>query len=192
MVDVGRALIEIKNLHVQRGKQPVLEIDRLNVAQGETLAVIGPNGAGKSTLLLALSRLLPITGGSITFGGQPLAALDALAYRRRIGLVLQDPLLLDGSVFDNVAMGLRFRRLPRAEVKQRTATGWSAGISRRASARRAASAAARASLALSPSGALLDEPSAPGCAHACPPARRFPHPAQRDKPDHDLHHPRPG
>ncbi len=166
MVDVGRALIEIKDLHVQRGKQPVLEIDRLNVAQGETLAVIGPNGAGKSTLLLALSRLLPITSGAIRFDGQPLAALDALAYRRRIGLVLQDPLLLDGSVFDNVAMGLRFRRLPRAEVKERT-TAWleRLGIShlserpaRRISGGEAQRASLARSFALQPELLLLDEP----------------------------------
>jgi len=113
------SMLEIHNLSVTRGSQEVLHINHLEIAKGEVLAVIGPNGAGKSTLLLTLSRLLQPASGQIFFQGEPIESQDELTYRRRIGLVLQDPLLLDGSVFSNVAMGLRFRGLPRRLVAQR-------------------------------------------------------------------------
>jgi len=111
-------VLEVHDLIIKRDGRAILNVDHLQVHQGEVLAVIGPNGAGKSTLLLALSRLLNPDSGQILFKGQQLASHDELAYRRQIGLVLQAPLLLDGSVFDNVAKGLRFRGLPRGEVNQ--------------------------------------------------------------------------
>ena len=112
-------LLNITNLEILRGGQPVLAVDSLSIEEGEVLAVIGPNGAGKSTLLLALAGLLPYSRGQISFRGQPLTALDELAYRRRIGLVMQEPLLLDDTVFNNIAAGLRFRHIPRPEITRR-------------------------------------------------------------------------
>jgi len=112
-------LLEVKKLTIRRESRQVLEVDYLSIEESQVLAVIGPNGAGKSTLLLALNRLLAFDQGQVTFRGEPIEEMDELTYRRRIGLVLQEPLLLDGSVFENVAMGLRFRRMPRAEVSQR-------------------------------------------------------------------------
>jgi tungstate transport system ATP-binding protein len=113
-------ILSIKDLMVARGDQKVLQVNELDIQQGEVLAVIGPNGAGKSTLLLVLARLLLPSSGKVYFRGLPMEQEDELTYRRRIALVLQEPLLLHRSVFDNVAAGLRFRGLPRAEVKART------------------------------------------------------------------------
>jgi len=114
-------VLQATNLKVQRGNRTVLDIAEFSLYPGEVLAVIGPNGAGKSTLLLVLARLIPYTSGDLFFKGQPFERLDALKYRRQIGLVLQEPLLLDLSVYDNVASGLRFRHLPRELVEQRAA-----------------------------------------------------------------------
>ena len=116
------SLLEIRDLRIVRDRRSVLHIENLAVESGQVLAVVGPNGAGKTSLLLALARLLKPEQGEIRFNGQPTAALRDVDYRRRIGLVLQEPLLLDGSVFDNVAAGLRFRHLPRGEITFRVET----------------------------------------------------------------------
>jgi ABC-type bacteriocin/lantibiotic exporter with double-glycine peptidase domain len=97
------ALVEIRDLLVKRAGRPVLEIDRLTIEKGKVLAVSGPNGAGKTTLLLLLARLLKPERGKILFNGEPLENIPDLKYRRVIGLVMQDSLLMNRSVFDNVA-----------------------------------------------------------------------------------------
>lgn len=112
-------IYEIKDLLIRRSGLKVLEIDALDIFEGEILAVIGPNGAGKSTLLLTLSRLLKPDRGQVNFKGQSIQSMDDLTYRRKLALVLQEPLLLNRSVSDNVAVGLRFRGLDREEVNQR-------------------------------------------------------------------------
>ncbi|HNT26106.1 MAG TPA: ABC transporter ATP-binding protein [Anaerolineales bacterium] len=160
------SLFDIQNLGVQRGGQTVLSVPALSVKEGEVLAVIGPNGAGKSTLLLTLAGLLPHSRGQISFRGQPLASLDDLAYRRRIGLVMQEPLLLDDSVFNNIAAGLRFRHVPRPEITRRV-EHWLARLGvahlhRRPARKLSGGEAQRVSLArafvLEPELLLLDEP----------------------------------
>ncbi len=109
--------VTLRNLLVKRGGRVVLEAQELSVRKGEVLAIIGPNGAGKSTLLLTLARLLKPERGEIWFNGQPASAESDLAYRRRIALVLQDPLLFDTSVYENVALGLHFRGAPKSEIR---------------------------------------------------------------------------
>jgi len=157
-------IIEIRNLLVKRGKRPVLEIEALDIQKGAVLAVIGPNGAGKTSLLLALARLLKPERGQIHFNGY--GGDSDLAHRRRIGLVMQDPLLLNLSVFENVATGLRFRGLPGAEITPRV-NRWLERLGIPHLAKRPASLisggeAQRVSLArvfvLEPELLLLDEP----------------------------------
>ncbi len=159
-------MIEIHNLHVRRGSRLVLQVEHIRVARNEVLAVVGPNGAGKSTLLLSLARLLRPERGEIIFNGRSVAGEPDLAYRRRIALVLQDPLLFDSTVFENVASGLGFRNMPKSEItpkverwleqmgithlKNRRANELSGGEGQRVSLARA--------LVLEPELLLLDEP----------------------------------
>jgi tungstate transport system ATP-binding protein len=159
-------LLEIQDLKITRCGRLVLEIDHLQVIKGQVLAVVGPNGAGKSTLLLALAKLLKPARGFIRFSGAPLEDWPDLAYRRRIGLVLQEPLLLNRSVYANVTTGLHFRHLPKAQVNQR-AQAWLdklgiAPLSRRRASQLSGGEAQRVSLArvfaLQPELLLLDEP----------------------------------
>lgn len=68
-----RNLLEVKGLEAGYGKIAVLHGVDLRIGAGEVVALLGPNGAGKTTLLRAVSGLLPVTGGSVTFDGQDLS-----------------------------------------------------------------------------------------------------------------------
>ncbi len=159
-------LLEVINLKIQREDNFTLSVPRLSIAKGETIAFIGPNGAGKSTVMMAIASLLKPTSGVIRFQGKSLASMNLKEYRRRLGLVFQDPLLLNTSVFANIATGLHFRNVPRSEITIRVKE-WMDRLSIRHLAKRnsrklSGGEAHRASLArafvLNPELMLLDEP----------------------------------
>ena len=111
------SLLEAAGVVVERDERVVAQADRIAVDAGETLALLGPNGAGKTSLLLALAMLLPARG-EIRLGGA--LVRDVQAYRRRVGIVFQKPLLLDRSVHENAALGLALRGTPQGERDERT------------------------------------------------------------------------
>jgi tungstate transport system ATP-binding protein len=159
-------MIEIRNLLIQRNGLDALHIPGLEIQRGETLTVVGPNGAGKSTLLLALAHLLTPSQGDILYAGKSLKQWDELAYRRRISFVFQSPLLMDMSVEQNVALGLKFRGTPKDEIQARVGK-WIKQLGVESLAKRRAGQlsggeAQRVSLArafvLEPELLLLDEP----------------------------------
>jgi tungstate transport system ATP-binding protein len=116
----GPLLLEVKNLTVIRGGIQVLNVPEVQLYQNEVLALIGSNGAGKSTLLLTLACLLPPTTGEIRFRGEIIAKdRELLAYRRRLAMVFQEPLLFDTTVYENVAAGLKIRGMARGDVRKR-------------------------------------------------------------------------
>ncbi len=113
-------MIKISNLLIQRNGRDSLRVDSLHIQRGETLAVVGPNGAGKSTLLLALAHLLKPAAGEIKFNDKNIKEWNDLEYRRRIAFVFQDPLLMDMTVEQNIALGLRFRGADKIEIEKQT------------------------------------------------------------------------
>jgi tungstate transport system ATP-binding protein len=116
-------VIEVKDLTVRRGKRIVLSIPEFSVKDGEVLAVIGPNGAGKSTLLQALALLLPAEMTYSFLGRHANLPADALALRRQMAVVFQEPHLLQGSVSNNVSVGMRLRGVSKGEASER-ASQW--------------------------------------------------------------------
>jgi tungstate transport system ATP-binding protein len=113
------ALIKIENVIVKRSNFTVLDINELNVEEGRILALIGPNGAGKSTLLLTLAGLLKPGQGRHYYRGLPVDTSARRAdMRRSVSVVFQEPLLLNTSVYNNVALGLKFRHLSNNEIQR--------------------------------------------------------------------------
>ncbi|MBK9928148.1 MAG: ATP-binding cassette domain-containing protein [Anaerolineales bacterium] len=162
------SFIEIENLQIQRNGRMVLDVNQLSIQRGETLTVVGPNGAGKSTLLLALAHLLKPTRGDIQFDGKSVTHWNDLEYRRKISFVFQAPLLMDMSVEQNVALGLRFRGVSKEEIQERVGRWIKAmgieSLSQRRASQLSGGEAQRVSLArafvLEPELLLLDEPFA--------------------------------
>ena len=95
----------------------------LSVGAGEVLGLIGPSGAGKSTLIRCVNRLVEPTAGQIRLDGQDLSELAGAGLRRmrrQIGMIFQDHrLLLDRSVFDNVALPLQIAGASPLEIQKR-------------------------------------------------------------------------
>jgi ATP-binding cassette subfamily B protein len=83
----------------------VLSALRLDVAAGETVAIVGETGAGKSTVVKLVARFYDPTGGAVLADGQDLRDLDLGGYRRRLGLVPQEPYLSAGTVAEAIAYG---------------------------------------------------------------------------------------
>ena len=94
----------------------VLDIERFTVAPGSGVAIVGPNGSGKSTLLRLLALLERPSEGEVRLDG---VAVTGAGPRRRITLVEQRPVLLRGTVRENLAFGLQVRGIRRTEVNRR-------------------------------------------------------------------------
>ena len=134
----------------------------LSIPSTGVTALVGPSGSGKSTLLRLCNRLELPTSGSISYLGEPLADLDPLNLRRRVGMVFQKPVLFPGTVRDNLteADGVLDDDAYRAVLQRvaleesflhRPADELSGGEAQRACLARA--------LVASPTALLMDEPT---------------------------------
>ena len=160
------AVLALRGVRRRYSDVYVLDIPSLDVVAGEILGVIGPNGAGKSTLLRILGLLERPDEGRMLFNGRAVDARDALAERRRMATVFQEPLLADASVTDNVALGLSFRGVPPDDQPPRV-RHWlerlgvgtlAARAARTLSGGEAQRVALARALVLEPDVLLLDEP----------------------------------
>ncbi len=115
-------MLTIEGLRKSFGEKEVIRGLDAKINKGEIFVIIGPSGQGKSTILRLIDLLDTPTDGSITLEGTEITVLgdrDQQQVRQRIGMVFQDPAIFRGSVYENVAYGLRFRTLPREEVHRR-------------------------------------------------------------------------
>jgi len=94
--------------HVRFGydaRREILHDISFAVPAGQTVAVVGSSGAGKSTLSRLLYRFYDVTGGAIRIDGQDLRALTQKSLRRAIGIVPQDTVLFNDTIYYNILYG---------------------------------------------------------------------------------------
>ncbi len=113
--------IEAEKLSLKIGEKVILQDISLGIGRSEVLALIGPTGSGKTSLLRLLDLLQMPSSGRLVIDGVDCAAASSrkLEMRRRMAFVQQKPVAFNMSVFDNVACGLRWRSLSRAETRRR-------------------------------------------------------------------------
>jgi tungstate transport system ATP-binding protein len=162
------AAYQIQGLVKAYDTREVIAIEAMEVRRGEILALVGPSGSGKSTLLRLLNFLEPPTAGWIDFAGVRFDAEKEmpLELRRRVTAVFQRPMLLDRTVWENVAYSLRLRgqrdtqapakavleQVGLVELAQQNARSLSGGEAQRVALARA--------MILRPDVLLMDEPTA--------------------------------
>lgn len=89
-----------------------LFIDKLSVKKGEIFTIIGPNAAGKSTLLNVIALFQELISGEVELFGENAGGLnDRLSLRRRMSFVFSKPYLLNDTVYNNVCLPLKLRRM---------------------------------------------------------------------------------
>src|SRR5215470_3345540 len=112
------AEVVLRKLVKAYGANEVIHGIDLEINSGEFVVFVGPSGCGKSTLLRMVAGLEDITAGQIVIGGNVVNELPPRA--RDIAMVFQDYALYPHkSVFENMAFGLRLRKLPNDEVRRR-------------------------------------------------------------------------
>ena len=104
--------IRIKNLKLERNKQPVLKGVQMSVGAGEIVCLLGPSGGGKSSLLRCINRLTEPPPATVFLADTDVTAIDVLALRRQVGMVFQDVSLFPGTVAQNVAFGVTLQKRP--------------------------------------------------------------------------------
>lgn len=106
--------VEGRQLRIQRRGRLLLNVAHISLGAVPCSAVVGPNGAGKSLLIRTLCALTPADNGTVTWGG----ATPDRHRRRKVGLLLQRPVLLKRSALDNVIYPLRIAGLTRERARQ--------------------------------------------------------------------------
>src|SRR5258708_3229533 len=114
----------VANIHKTLGGNAVLKGVSFELQRGEVVALLGPSGSGKTTFLRLLAGLdhpeigRIVLGDTLFFDSQP--GTEVPAEKRNLGLVFQSYALWPHrSVFDNIAYGLRLRRIQSAEIRER-------------------------------------------------------------------------
>ncbi len=144
----------------------IVDIPHLDIPSGKVTCIVGRSGSGKTTTLRMLNRMISPDTGTILYKGTPISEIDPVRLRRQVVMLPQTPVMFDGTIRDNLLIGLEFsEREPvpddalrrvleimdlRKELEDDAAT-LSGGEKQRVALGRI--------LVMRPAAALLDEPS---------------------------------
>jgi len=99
-------MFHLKNVQFKN----ILNINELAIEAGKITCIVGESGSGKTTLLKLFNHLINFEQGQINYRGEDLKKLDAIALRREVILVPQNPVIFPGTVRDNLQIGLLFSK----------------------------------------------------------------------------------
>ena len=159
--------MRVELIHITKCFGPLRAVDdvSLTIGEGDFFTLLGPSGCGKTTLLRTIAGFYHPDAGEIRFGERVVNHIPA--HRRETGMVFQNYALFPHlSVFDNIAYGLRARRVPKAEIAERIGRIIQSvqleGLERRAPSQLSGGQQQRVALAralvISPQILLMDEP----------------------------------
>ena len=97
--------LELRNVRFAYGDKVILDNINLTVEKGKTIALVGASGAGKSTLVDLIPRFHDVTGGEILIDGVNIKECKIDDLRRLIGVVSQDPILFNDTIYNNITLG---------------------------------------------------------------------------------------
>lgn len=103
-------VIEFRDVNFAYASRPnhnVLNGLNLCIQKGQSIGIVGASGCGKSTIIALLERFYDVTSGQLLVEGTPLSQLDVHHHRSNIGLVSQDTMLFQGSIRENILLGLQ-------------------------------------------------------------------------------------
>lgn len=106
VLDEFRYCIEFKNMSFAYDKEPVLKDINLRIEKGKTVALVGPSGGGKSTLADLIPRFYDPSSGTVMLDGIPLPDYDLESLRKQVGVVTQESILFNDTIFNNIAFGM--------------------------------------------------------------------------------------
>jgi tungstate transport system ATP-binding protein len=101
------------------GQREVLHIGELSIPEQKICVILGPNGSGKTTLMRIMALLTRNDAGTIDVLGEEISwgKEQLLKLRRQMTMVTQTSFMFEGSVYANVAYGLKVRRKPEREIR---------------------------------------------------------------------------
>ncbi len=117
-----RAFLSLENLTLSYGNSIAVDKFNLDIRKGELVAFLGPSGCGKTTTMRSIAGLLNPTSGRIRLDGADIT--HVAANKRNVGLVFQSYALFPHlTVYENVAFGLRLKRMADADIDARVTAG---------------------------------------------------------------------
>ncbi|PSN72677.1 hypothetical protein BS50DRAFT_568263 [Corynespora cassiicola Philippines] len=113
--------IKFQDVHFTYPTRPERQILKgldLDILKGKYVALVGPSGCGKSTITALLERFYHPAAGVITMDDMNISSLDLRAYRDQVALVNQEPMLFQGTIRENLTLGLSENSVPQEELEK--------------------------------------------------------------------------
>jgi ATP-binding cassette subfamily B (MDR/TAP) protein 1 len=102
-------VLELRDVHFRYPSRPEVEVlcgISFGIKMGENVCIVGSSGCGKSTIISLLERFYDITQGQILINGNNISSLDCKSYRSMLGLVSQETMLYQGTIRENLLLGI--------------------------------------------------------------------------------------